>query len=306
MKRFFILFLFLTQFASAQNFISFLDVAADINNAEKEVTPLANSTIVPFTILEGMMVVEATVNQQKGNYIIDTGAPTLVLNEQPSASSQLGRGISNGLLTEEVIIQEFNWSGIHKKDVDAFMVDISHLEKISGRDLAGIIGYDILKEVELLVDYQTQTVQLSPLKTKTSNIKKPVAVIPFTMQAHLPVIKVRIGKKKLRLALDTASESNILDQKIFSKINAALISNHQVGEIQGVDQQVKKVQVATVQQTSVKGLSLLSMNYLFTDLSHLKTESGLYIDGLLGYPFFKQGKMSINYHEQKIYIWEIN
>ena len=47
-------------------------------------------------------------------------------------------------------------------------------------------------------------------------------------------------------------------------------------------------------------------DYLFTDLSHLKTESDLYIDGLLGYPFFKQGRMSINYQEQKIYIWELN
>jgi len=306
MKRLIILCLFITQIAAAQNFVSFIDVAATTKNVEEK-NLLANSKIVPFTMLEGMMVVEATVNQQKGNYIIDTGAPTLVINEIPSAKGSIGgRGISQGLKTNEVVVQEFNWSGIQKKDLDAFKVDISHLEAVSGKSIAGIIGYEILKEVELLVDYQTQTVQLSPLKIKSINLRKPVAIIPFTMQAHLPVIKVKIGKKKLRLALDTASESNILDKKIFSKIDDQLISNHQIGEIQGVDQQVKTVQVATIQQTNVKDLPFEEMAYLFTDLSHLKSDSGLYIDGLLGYPFFKQGKMSINYKEQKIYVWAMD
>jgi len=302
MKRFIILFLFIAQIAEAQNFVSFLDVDAAPSKVKNN--NLATSSTIPFTMLEGMMVVEATVNNEKGNFIIDTGAPTLVLNERPMSKGQkAGRGISEGLVADEVTVKEFNWSGINKKNVEAFKVDISHLEKVSGKDLAGIIGYDILKEVELLVDYTTQTVQLSPVKSQKLDTQKPIAVIPFTMQAHLPVIKVKIGKKKLRLALDTASESNILDSKIYNKIDADLISNQRVGEIQGVDQQIKQVKVATVAQTNVKDLPFDSMPYLFTDLSHLKSESGLYIDGLLGYPFFKQGKMSINYKEQKIYMW---
>lgn len=302
MKRFIILFLCLAQIAAAQNFVSFIDV--DRIATKTKPTNLVNSTVVPFTMLEGMMVVEATINNQKGNFIIDTGAPTLVINERTSAKGKVaGRGISESLVTDEVNIREFYWSGINKKNITAFKVDISHLERVSGKSLAGIIGYDILKEVELLVDYASKTVQLSPVKAKLSISKTPIAVIPFTMQAHLPVIKVKIGKKKLRLALDTASESNILDSKILKKINAYLLSNQRVGEIQGVDQKVKKVSVADIALTNVKNLSFEDMSYLFTDLSPLKAESGLYIDGLLGYPFFKQAKMSINYKEQKIYVW---
>ncbi len=304
MKRLIILCLFISQIATAQNFVSFLDIATSWGKTT-EINLVPASTTISFTMLEGMMVVEATVNQQKGNFIIDTGAPTLVLNQQPTVNTQLtGRGISEGLIADEVVVQEFHWSGIRKKNVAAFKVDISHLEKISGQNLAGIIGYDILKEVELLVDYHTQTVQLSPVKAPKT--KEPLAIIPFTMQAHLPVIKVKIGKKKFRLALDTASESNILDKKILRKLDKTLLSNHKIGEIQGVDQQIKEVQVATIHQTAIRELSFDNMAYLFTDLSHLKSDSGLYIDGLLGYPFFKQGKLSINYQEKKIYVWEMD
>ena len=304
MKRLIILCLFISQIATAQNFVSFLDIATSWGKTT-EINLVPASTTISFTMLEGMMVVEATVNQQKGNFFIDTGAPTLVLNQQPTVNTQLtGRGISEGLIADEVVVQEFHWSGIRKKNVAAFKVDISHLEKISGQNLAGIIGYDILKEVELLVDYHTQTVQLSPVKAPKT--KQPLAIIPFTMQAHLPVIKVKIGKKKFRLALDTASESNILDKKILRKLDKTLLSNHKIGEIQGVDQQIKEVQVATIHQTAIRELSFDNMAYLFTDLSHLKSDSGLYIDGLLGYPFFKQGKLSINYQEKKIYVWEMD
>jgi len=303
MKRILILFLFIGQLAYTQNFVSFLSV--DAESKEKEAISTIKTSIIPFTVVEGMILVEATMNQQKGNYIIDTGAPTLVLNEIPTQQGQIaGQGISQGIVTDEVMVEHFNWSGIAKENVNAFKVDISHLEAVSGETIAGIIGYDILKEVELFVDYAAQTVQVQPVKNTSTPSQQPLAVIPFTMQAHLPVIKVKVGKKKLRLALDTASETNILDDRFLKKLDANLLTEHRVGEIQGVDQEIKQVQLANIQSTIVKDLPFDNMAYLFTDLSHLKSQSGLYIDGLLGYPFLKQGKMSINYEERKIYVWE--
>lgn len=301
---FFIAFL-IPQLAYNQEYISFFDAATSKEVVSETATLSNTSTIIPFTLVEGMMVVEAYVDNKKGNFIIDTGAPTLVLNEYPSNSmAAKGRGISDGLKADEVIVTDFNWSTIHKNNLNAFKVDISHLELVAGKSIAGIIGYDILKEVELAVNYQTKTVQLSSL-SKAPSISQPIAVIPFTMQGHLPVIKVKIGKKKIKLALDTASESNILDSKYFKKISAELIIALTQGEMQGVDQQIKEVAVATVSGTTIQGLPLADMNYLFTDLNHLKSESNLYIDGLLGFPFFKQGKMSINYKEKKLYVWSL-
>ncbi|MFK7936929.1 MAG: aspartyl protease family protein [Saprospiraceae bacterium] len=302
MNKLLFILLLITQLTHAQSYVSFLDV--DVKHKKEKTTIFNNIKTVPFAIIEGMILVEANMNQQNGNYIIDTGAPTLIINEKPTANGlRAGRGISESLVTAEVTIKDFNWSGIHKTNISAYKVDISHLEKVSGKAIEGIIGYDILKEVELLVDYQNHTLQLIPIQTIKKESHQPLAIIPFTMQAHLPVIKVNIGKKKLRLALDTASERNILDVKILKKLADNCISNKQVGEIQGVDQQIKKVQVASIQQTTIEDLAFDNMSYLFTDLSHLKSESDIYIDGLLGYPFFKQRKMSINYEEQRIYVW---
>ena len=301
MKQLFLILILFNQLAQAQDYNAFFDATAKEEN--HTATTTITNTIVPFTMIEGMMVVEAFVNEVKGNFIIDTGAPTLVLNEVPKNNKQNGRGISEGLATDEISVRAFSWSSIQKKDLPAFKVDISHLEQVSNTEIAGIIGYDILKDISLLVNYTSQTVQISPTNLKPN--QQPLATIPFTMQGHLPVIKVKIGKKKLRLALDTASESNILDQKFLKKIAPEQIIAIMEGEMQGVDQKIKAVNIASISGTSVKGRNLADMNYLFTDLSHLKSESNLYIDGLLGYPFFKQGQISINYQEKKLYIWDL-
>lgn len=300
-----ILFIILTFpfLLSAQEYVAFFDAVMDIEKTIEN-KPI-NRSIVPFSIKEGMILVDAYVNQTKGKYIIDTGAPTLVLNQQPSDIPTVGRGISQELKTNHITVDQFNWSNIQKTAVAAFQVDISHLEANSDTPIAGIIGYDILREIELSVNYQTKTVRINPLKDTAKNPSKAVAIIPFKMQGHLPVIKVKVGNKKLRLALDTGSESNILDSRFLEKINTAQLGNVRQGELQGVDQQIKEVNIASIQETAIQDINLSNMDYLFTDLSHLKSESGLYIDGLLGYPFFKQGEISINYAERKIYVWSL-
>lgn len=306
MKRLFFYLLFISQLTHAQEYVAFIDVNTSTRIVSETAMSPNVSSLIPFTIVEGMMMVEAEIDNQKGNFIIDTGAPTLVLNQYPAASSfSKGRGISDGLNATEVIVKEFSWATIHKRNLNAFKVDISHLELVAGKPIAGIIGYDILKEVEIVVNYKTKTVQLNAVSKTRVHTESPIVAIPFTMQGHLPVIKVKIGKKKIKLALDTASESNILDSKYLKKMNAALLANITKGEMQGVDQQIKEVTVATISGTSIKEIALGDMKYLFTDLNHLKSESNLYIDGLLGFPFFKQGKMSINYQEQKLYIWSL-
>ena len=267
-----------------QNYVALLDVDV-ISETTIDERP-AISTSIPFSIKEGMIIVDAEVNQIKGKFILDTGAPSLVLNQIPNSGQLGGNGISNAIEITPIEVQDFSWATINKQNIAAYKVDISHLEAISQMPIAGIIGYDILREVELSINYHTQTVQLHPTKKTSKHPSQAIAVIPFTLQGHLPVIKVKVGNKKVRLGLDTASESNILDQKFLKKITDTQIGEIYEGELQGLDQQIKKVKVASVQQTSAKDLQLSKMNYLFTDLSNLRKESDLYIDGLLGYPFF--------------------
>lgn len=302
----FFLFITTTTISFAQRNIAFLD--ADVTHTaivkNKNFTPHSTN----FQIIEGMMLVQAVTNNKIGNFIIDTGSPVLVINSQSDKGFKVkAKGISNTLESREILINQFSWSGIQKKGITAYTLDISHLEAASGKKIAGIIGFDILKDYEMVIDYPNQKLELLPIKKrKKKQTGSPIATIPFDMQAHLPVIKIKIGDKKMRLALDTGSEVNVLHDGLRNKISDDLITTSFKEEIQGVDKIIKVVEAVRIQSTEIKKLPFDNMKYVFTDLSHLKTESNLYIDGILGYPLLKNGKFSINYREQKLYVWRLD
>jgi hypothetical protein len=70
-----------------------------------------------------------------------------------------------------------------------------------------------------------------------------------------------------------------------------------------LDQQVKKVAPAIITSTQVGGIDFENMKYLYTLLSKKCAGFDIKIDGLLGAPFFRKGKFSINYYKKKLYFF---
>lgn len=285
----------------AQEHIALID--ANTARSKKEVSKAIFSCVTSFRLAEGLMVVKAAVNQKVGNYIVDTGSPVLVLNTTPSRGATIqAMGISDKVEVKAIQVQQFNWTGIQRQDVDAFALDMSHLEMATTIDIAGIIGYDVLKDYQVFLDYSNRKIELLSFDKEKTNMLPPAVVIPFKLHGHLPIVKIRIGNKKLRLAIDTGSEVNILhdeyEEAIISNLNSAKFEE----EIQGVDQKIKLVDATIVEQTKIRNASIRDMKYIFTDLSHLQANH-LDIDGILGYPFLRSGKLLINYKKRKIYIF---
>ncbi len=300
-----LLLLSISQINFGQSHIAFVDANAEAEKTASNGDFLAYSSA--FKVVEGMIMVRASSNNQIGNYIVDTGAPLLIINDKSDRGFKVAaRGITQSLEIREIQLQQFQWSGIKKQNISALALDISHLEVASGEKIAGIIGFKILKEYELVIDYPNQLLELLPLKKSKRMAASPLAAIPFNMQAHLPTVKAQIGKKKMWLALDTGSEVNVLDVNMRNRISEAFIERSAKEEIQGMDKEIKVVEAVSINTTNIKKMPFNSMKYIFTDLSHLKQASNLYIDGLLGYPFLKKGKFSINYKDKKIYIWRLD
>lgn len=303
MKPWLIIFLFLHQVIFAQNNVALFDFPTTSSEGDVNVNSILTTS---FELVNGMIFVEANMNQQQGNFILDTGAPLTIVNTQtPNHKSELtANGISEAFMVTSTEIKSFEWAGIKRSQFEALAIDISHLEKASERPILGLIGYDLLKNYELLIDYENQEIRLFNARKNNWHVNhQPIETFSFIIQDHLPVLKVKIGRKNYYFGLDTGAAVNLIDLSQKDKIAKDLRSDLKIEEIQGVDKVVHEVFATTIYETKVKDLAFDNMKYLFTDISHLKESSSLRIDGLLGFPFFSQKKCSINYQKRKIYIW---
>ncbi len=287
----------------SQNSIAYLKT--DLSSESHNIVVHKNEHVIPFELVRGMIVMQAKINQQPGHFILDTGAPLMVINETPETPSRLASSFKEEIKVGETTISHFDWAGIEEKKLDALVLDISHLEQAFQRPLKGMIGFNALKEYELFFDYDNQVVlRYHARNNPLHDSAKPLHKLPFQKLDHLPVIAVKIGNKKFYFGLDTGACTNMIDQSVLEAVDAALITELPDEEVQGLDQSVTRVKAVRVNSVTTKGLQIEDLKFLATDMPKLHTDEGIQLDGLLGYSFLSRMKFSINYPKQRIYVWE--
>jgi hypothetical protein len=262
---------------------------------------------VPFELRGGLIFVKVKVNGKPASFILDSGAPYLVLSKRLNAKATdtlEGKGISGTMQLQQVVVPSLEFGSMQLTDAPAIAMDMAHLEKLTKRPIDGLIGYSTLKEYELLLDYESKTMTLFRAgATSYHTTIKPVEEVPFELQAHIPVVKATIGTQTLYFGLDTGSEANLLDVASTARLSATDYKKGKANHITGANQGQVAVQDAYMKATHVNGHSYPNMHFVFSDISHLNQGYGLSIDGLLGYPFLSARKISVNYPKQKLYFW---
>jgi len=258
---------------------------------------------INFETQNGFILVQATLDNQAGTFILDTGSPTLVLNDRHftgTSSDWQANGINGKVAVQELLVKKWRWGQIEHKHIIAVVTDLQHLEQAVQRPILGLIGYEMIRKHELYFDYQNRIIrQYEARRSALHEQHQPDAVIPFDLQWHLPVIRATIGKEELLLGLDSGTEANLLHQQ-----NKRLLAKEQLGYVrpellQGLDQKLERTTTATVKCTAIEQNEFVNMKYVFTDLSALRQAYDLPIDGLLGFPFWSACKLSINYRKQE-------
>lgn len=254
-----------------------------------------------------MIFTWASAEDQKGRFLLDTGAPKLVINRAAGAGKAIeAAGITDSFYASELKVRNFRWANVERKSIQALALDISHMESTARHSISGIIGYEILKNFELYLNIENnQIALLNPDKSEVLRVASPLLVLPFTMLDHLPLVEVQIGDQTLRFALDTGAGANLIDLPYKDLLPPELLQTATSEIVRGLDQQLETAYGITLEDTQIASLNLPDLKYLFIDLSHLHAITGVKIDGILGFPFFSRIKCSINYPQEKLYIWEL-
>lgn len=259
-----------------------------------------------FDLVRGIILVQAEMDGELSNFILDTGSPMMILNEKPQEATELqANTLGGGLTGEWRKIDQFSWAGVHKFNMNALSMDISHLEYVTEKPIKGLIGYEFFGDFDLMLDFENKIVTLVPPDFVVDVQKwKLNKELTFELEGHIPVIEAQIGDVELRLGLDTGAGTNLLDIKRKDEIAPELLAMINNASIVGLGAGSSSIVAADVLETTVAGTNYWNMRYVFSDISRLKNLKENKVDGLLGYPFFESGKFTINYNRQVISFWE--
>jgi len=279
----------------------------------KRNTALRTSAEQNFTTDNGLILLEAELDGEKGLFILDSGAPVMVLNTRHSGKNQaqgltMARGIGGNVKSISTRkVEKFAWSGGVYRDFEAIAMDLGHLEQVLSSQVLGLISQAEMEPFETYLDYSAKKLNLYGLKPdgkvfETLSIPKARHSSSFEPAAHLPVFKIKIGKQNLKMALDTGAQSNLIDLSLQKKFSKEL-TDTSTDTILGADNNPASVSTGKIPTCKFGKLEYAEMLYAFSDISHLTSLTGSEFDGLLGYPFLVQYPVSINYRKKTISVY---
>ncbi|MBN2281547.1 MAG: aspartyl protease family protein [Candidatus Marinimicrobia bacterium] len=271
---------------------------------------------VPFKTVSNLIIVQAKVNGFSENFIFDTGAKTLIINRQYIEAYEKGsekkyelRGIGSKVLkVEDVNVSAFEFADIQKKDFKAIVLEMSLIQEVVGQPVYGLIGYEIFKGYDVLIDYQESFLTFIPYDEfmfywNNNIINQKFTLLDFFLSDHLPVIKALAGDKRITLGIDTGAARTLIDLKTIDKISYE-IDDVKKQQLVGIDNQNLMITSGVITRLKIGDLNFNKMEILIQDISHINDFISTRVDGLIGYNILKNYRTLISYSNKKIVLVE--
>lgn len=274
---------------------------------------LPDRSVIPFRLADRIIVVQAEVSGVAGNYLLDSGAPSIILNARYfddaairtrplDHPNPLGAG---GEMNDVRGATELTlaWGGIRMSGRRGLVADLSHLEKNLGIPVVGLIGQSELEPFLVQFDYPGQRVILTRLDETGTPVfddrqAPPALTVPFELAGHIPVIPVQIGDRRLSLGLDSGAAGAML----FTPLRDSLRGQYEIierSEMKGADTNTQMGDVVEVGRMAVGGIEYGRMQFRFNDIAGHTPP----FDGLLGYEFLANRQTAINYRKRQLLVW---
>ncbi len=262
----------------------------------------ADSILIPLKRIGKLFFVDAQVDGQSGNFLLDLGAVNLVLNKTYFRNSYSDQRSSSGgvsgseLGSEKTMIQSLNIQGLSFSDLEAEVFNLGNIENKTGIKILGLLGSNLFKTVEIVIDTRKLQLKIFPLNKagrSARRVEKNEIQIPFRTVNNVLLVNGEVSGKKLLFSFDTGAEVNVLDKQNHPKVLESVIIRKRV-LLRGLGGEPTEVLVGNLPELEIGSSVFKDMNTIIADLSSMSANYGIRIDGMLGYDFFSKGVLVIN------------
>jgi predicted aspartyl protease len=260
---------------------------------------------IPLKRAGQLFLLEGTIDNISGNFILDTGASGLVLNttyfrNAIAVDDEEGGGVTGStaavarINVKHLIVSDMSYS-----NVSADVTPLGHLETRRGIKILGLFGMSLLKNLEMVIDLRNNELQIYKLDKNGSRLTPPSPAMKYDIIQKIEefrnilFVKAVIGGRVLDFCLDTGAESNVLSIDAHKKVMETVTIKRRSG-LNGVGENRGEVLYGTLNDFSLGNRQMIPMETIVCSLTAMSRKYGYPIDGMLGYDFFAKGKIYLN------------
>lgn len=271
-----------------------------------------NSLVIPVKRVGNLIIVEATVDGLKGNFILDTGAPYLVLNatyfrDYQEVFDQVATDVNGNQLPQKVArVEKLKLSELYYEYLDADVSDLSAIENKRGIKILGLLGVNLFMRMEMELDLQNQQLTFRKVDRQGRCLEDREDALPkgfnlaFELRNNAIIAPGKINEEPLRFCFDTGAEALLLDNKLPAAVYEKLRVSRRT-TLLGAGGKETEVLLAYLQEAEL-GVKFGGCSAVIADLDLIGAAYGSRVDAFVGYDILRQGKVSINFIKKELTI----
>lgn len=282
---------------------------------------------IPINRIGNLLFMEAKIDTVVGDFILDTGAPYLVLNKTYFRERAQGRNISaagvDGNASQDIsvcTIPLLEIGAVYYRNVGADIAPLGQLESKSGRQVFGLLGMNLFSTLMMQMDVQEnaiilhrldqQGIPLEALVTPLDSIGRPEDAdirMPFKFCDNKVFVNVVVAGQKMNWILDTGAETNVVDAWARKKVLDTFRVRRRT-TLTGTGGQQQEVLLGVLEEMQVGNERFKLQQTLVTSMRELSETCSVYIDGILGFSFIQRGRLFLNFKTNELtmylYPWQ--
>jgi Aspartyl protease len=284
------------------------------------VTSNPASSVIPFSRAGNLILIKAKADSTEGNFILDTGAPGLILNityfrnypfAENDPSAQAG-GINGSTVSFGGIkIENFSFGAVQYYKTYADRINLGHIENSKGVKILGLLGMQLFKKFEMIIDYDKSLIYLHLIgrkeaRTYQSELLKDTSaysVLPITFIDNKVITYGKIGGKKLTFLVDTGAESNVIDSRLSENVLDSVTVTRRI-KLNGTGNHKVDALYGDMRNIKIGSRDISTMPVLITNMEKMCFSYERCLDGMLGFDFLSMHKIGFNFVTRKMYIWK--
>ena len=264
----------------------------------------------PFEIKKGWIIVPVEIKGKNHNFILDTGAPTLVSKEFAKSlnltviDSVKARDVFNEAQKNQYIrIESIGIGNLDFIGITALINDFNATPIWSSLNVDGFIGANLMQHAIWDIDFKKKQITITDDESKLNLPEKIIENKLFIGVAGVPAIASKInGKKVWNFTIDLGFNGEIVIpfSEFEKQVENGEISDFKKSDTQGVIGIYGKQKTTRSSYTGV----INQIEFGNTTLKNEKVYSEQYLDQLFGLDFFRNYRVILNWNSKKIKLIE--
>ncbi len=253
----------------------------------------------------GLVLLPGQVNGKSGYFILDTGAPFLLVNEtvEQGLSGEVAQGLQGDVHLGTSTFDNIDWGMGTLKNIEANHTDLSHLQRYLDKPFLGIVGYEAFTGKQLYIDYKQKELYINKGSQPVLHLKgAPAFEWRFTQIGHVIIVQVNVAGKNCHFILDTGSVNSMIDQSNLEEDNFTATNGAVL--LESVDDRTLHTGSVSPRYFSIQGHTPEALPLLTVDLSNVSKTLDFPVSGIIGNDLLGRYTIAIDYKEQKIRGWK--